>query len=227
MKTLRLVLWPTVITALVSIARLAGEVIEQITARSGGALAPLGITWCVFVFGGWFGYRLARGAGSRPTVKLAPLVGLLCMAALIGSVMWQFGPLLEAAPTRENFELVRAAVFVLVGIAAGLAVVAFVLWPRLAWTMLLYAIPARLTVLALTWLAKIRGWDTHYTKFGPPGIELDGIGETMLAATVAQIGFWVPFTIVGGTFAGMLVQLLFGRGVTRPATAAPLPSSGS
>ena len=67
----------------------------------------------------------------------------------------------------------------------------FVVWHRLAWTLLLYAIPARVTVVAFTWLAKQNGWDTHYTKFGPAGIERP-MGETIAAASLAQLGFWIP-----------------------------------
>ncbi len=48
------------------------------------------------------------------------------------------------------------------------AVAMFFAWPRLA-LLLLYAIPARATVVGIALLAKDRGWDTHYTKFGPMG----------------------------------------------------------
>ena len=41
-------------------------------------------------------------------------------------------------------------------------------------------------------------------KFGPMGIEREGMGETLFSAAIAQIGFWVPFTIVGGVLAGCL-----------------------
>ena len=60
-------------------------------------------------------------------------------------------------------------------------------------------------MLAFTWLAKLQGWDTHYTKFGPPGIERDSMAETMTSAAIAQLGFWVPFTMIGGMVAGGLV----------------------
>ncbi|HEB53038.1 MAG TPA: hypothetical protein ENI87_07285 [bacterium] len=76
-----------------------------------------------------------------------------------------------------------------------------VLWPRLAWTLLLYAAPSRALVVGITWLAKQQGWDTHYTKFGPTGIERD-MAETLLSATLAQSGFWTPFTIVCGCVIG-------------------------
>lgn len=213
--TLRLILGPALITAAMSVARLAGEVSGLITTRSGGAMTPLGITWFVFVFGAWFGYRLAR-AGSGPRVRYAPLWSALAVAALVAGVAWRFGPLVGEPPSLALFAELRVSVFVLVGLASVFAVASFVLWPALAWTLLLYALPARAVVVLITWIAKLQEWDTHYTKFGPPGIELDGVGETVLSASLAQFGFWVPFTVVGGTLAGSL----FGR-IREPDQGAP------
>jgi hypothetical protein len=36
------------------------------------------------------------------------------------------------------------------------------------------------------------------------GLEREGMGETLFGAGLAQIGFWVPFTIVGGVLAGCI-----------------------
>ena len=199
-STLRLILWPSLLTLAVNCARLTAEVQGWVTAATGGRLAWLGISWLMFVFGAWFGWRLRR-AGAPTRVAYAPVWPTFAVACLIGAIMWQFGPLVEADQSDKTFAQLRQAVLVLVGIATALALTMFAIWPRLAWTMLCYAIPARATVVALTWLAKSQGWDTHYTKFGPPGIERD-MTDTMISASVAQGGFWVPFTIVAGTFAG-------------------------
>jgi len=67
--------------------------------------------------------------------------------------------------------------------------------------MLCYGVPARLLVVGFTWLAKDSGWTTHYTKFGPSGIERD-VSDTMLSAAKAQGGFWVPWTVIAGVLAG-------------------------
>ena len=82
-----------------------------------------------------------------------------------------------------------------------LAALAFAVWPRLAATLLVYGLPARATVVALTWVAKTNGWDTHHVKFGPQAFEYDLEG-TVVSASLAQFGVWVPLTIVFGTFAG-------------------------
>lgn len=203
-STFRLLLWPSLITLAVSIVRLVSEVNGWLTNVSGGRLLPLGITWCIFVFGGWMAWRLAR-AGEGPRRRLSWLWPLLALLAAIGTAMWGFRPLLEADRSEATFALVREAVIhgVVVAIVGALAM--FAVWPRLCWTLLLYGLGARATVLAFTWLAKLKGWDTHYTKFGPPGIERDSMAETMTSAAIAQLGFWVPFTMLGGMFVGCLV----------------------
>ena len=214
MSTLRLILWPTVITALISAARLTAEVNGWVPPRSGGALHPLGISWLALASGAWFGARLRR-EDSRPRIWPAWPWAWIAFAAIVASIGWQFGPLLEADRSEVTFAQLRVAVLTLAGIASTAAIGMFVLWPRLAWTMLCYAVPARATVVAITWLAKQQGWETHYTKFGPPGIEAD-MPTTMLSAAIAQGGFWVPWTVV----AGFVIGSMFGRKPDRPAPAA-------
>lgn len=205
MDTLRLIFWPTLITALVSAARLVAEVQGWASPRSGGALNPLGISWLAFVFGGYFALRISR-LGSQPRQQPAWPWCVGAFILIVISIGWQFGPLLEANQSDETFQRVRSAVLVLTVIATTLAIVDFVIWRRLFVTMLCYAVPTRGIVVGMTWLAKHNEWNTHYTKFGPPGIELD-MANTMVSATIAQGGFWIPWTIIAGFVAGSF----FGR----------------
>ena len=200
MDTFRLIFWPSLLTALISTARLVAEVNEWVLPSSGGALHPLGITWLAIVFGGYFAFKLAR-AGSTSSMRPAWPWALVAMLAIIGSIAWHIGPLRDAPASEASFELLRGAVLMLAAIATTLAVAMFAVWPRLAWTMLCYAVPARLLVVAFTWLAKHYQWNTHYTKFGPMGLERS-MDETMLGAVMAQGGFWVPFTVVAGCMVG-------------------------
>jgi hypothetical protein len=197
---IRLLLWPTIITALVSTARLIAEVRGWISAQSGGALNPLGISWLALLFGGYFAIHLSRN-GSRPRVQRAWLWAIVAFAAVTVSVGWQFGPFLEADQSEATFEKLRGAMLLLMAITTTTAIALLLVWPRLVWTMLCYALPARLLVVAFTWLAKHFEWSTHYTKFGPSGIERD-MGDTMLSAALAQGGFWIPWTIVAGCLTG-------------------------
>lgn len=200
MNTFRLILVPTLVTALVSAARLVAEVQGWISPQSGGALNPLGISWLAFVFGGYFALRISR-LGSQPRRHPAWPWCLGAFVLIVVSIGWQFGPLLEADQSAETFQRVRGAVLVLAVIATTMAIVDFAIWPRLAVTMLCYAVPTRAIVIGITWLAKHNEWDTHYTKFGPPGIELD-MTTTMVSATIAQGTFWIPWTIVAGFVTG-------------------------
>jgi hypothetical protein len=197
---------PLLVTTALSAVRLLGEVQGWFHTHSGGRLHPLGITWCIFVFGAWFGWRLSR-QGSAPRVRLPWLWALLAMAAAVAAAIHGFRPLVGADRSEATFGAVREAVVVIVTVTAIGGASMFLVWPRLAQLLLCYGLGARAVVLVLTWLAKGQGWDTHYTKFGPPGIERESIGATMLAAGFAQLGFWVPFTILGGT----LAATVFGR----------------
>ena len=207
-STLRLVLGPLLLTTLVCVARLVGEVQGWISPRSGGALHPLGISWLTFVFGAWFATRL-RNVGSAPHLARPRTVATLTLLGLAAAVAWQFGPFAEQPADDATFVRLRSAVLLLVALASAAAAVAFAVWPRLAWTMLCYALPTRLVVFLITWFAKVQGYDTHYVKFGPPGIERD-LPDTLLATALAQGGFWVPFTVV----CGVAIGVWFARGRT-------------
>jgi len=200
---LRLILWPTLVTLLVNVARLVAEWQGWATAVSGGAGFWLGITWLVFVFGGWFGWQLGR-AGSTPTLRPAWVWALLAFLAIAGTAVWRFSQIDRTDSSPAAMPPLRTAVLIIVSVAIPMAVLQFVVWRRLAVTLLVYGFVARATVVAFTWLAKHNGWDTHYTKFGPGGIQVDMEG-TLSSAVIAQFGFWVPFTIVAGTLAGAVV----------------------
>ncbi len=208
-STLRLILVPTIITALISIARLGLEVAGTIPPTSGGALHPLGITWLALVFGAWFGWRLRR-ADSSPRLKPAWLWTLLGLAAVAGTVVWQFSGIDRTDTSPEATARLEAAIGVIVMVSAAAGIWAFVVWTRLALTLLLYAIPARLTVVALTAIAHQAGWETHYTKFGPAGLEYD-FAEAMQRAAAAQLVFWPLFTVVAGGFCGAVAAALARR----------------
>lgn len=206
---LRLILWPSIITLVVSVLRLVLQLQGVISPRSGGSFAWLGITWLAFVFGGWFGWRLSR-SGSRPTLKSVAVWAVVPLIAIVAAVIIGFGSIDRADVSDAAFASLRTAVSVIALVAVGGAVFGFVLWARLALVLLVYGLVARGTVVAITYVAKVQGWDTHYTKFGPAGIERDLAG-TMFSASFAQLGFWTPFTVVAGVLAGTVAALLVSR----------------
>ncbi len=192
----RLVLVPVLLTVAVAVVRFLGQVWGWIPTESGGGLHLLGIVWLPFVFGPWFARRLLRdGPGSRwGRWRAAAVSGLLALVVLVS---WMFAPLADAPPgpvtAAATSVALRTSFTATLVVTAALAA----MWWRLAWTLVCYAVPVRLTVILLTWIAKTSDFDTHYTKFGPSGEE-HALPKTMALASVAQLGFWVPFAVVCG-----------------------------
>lgn len=201
---LRLLLWPSLITMAISFLRLFGEKNEWFSPQSGGAFHPLGIVWCAFVFGGWFGKRLAA-AGAGPRVGKPALASTLLFVAMIAgmvaSVMLTSGNPRDLPNTPEGQAVLRTSVLTVATTAAVVMLGSFVVWPALARTLLVYGLFERGVVVAITWLAKVQGWNTHYTKFGPNGFEYD-LERTVTSASIAQFGVWVPFTVLAGGMVG-------------------------
>ncbi len=208
-SVLQLVLLPAVITTLVSLARLYAEVEGNVATTSGGGGILLGITWLVPVFGAWFGLRLARG-GSKPRLRPAALWFAAALLASVGTVAYGFSGLDRGDVSEAGYQALRSAVITATIVSVLAAAFALVIWWRLAATLLLYGLLARAVVVAIAYTAKVNEWDTHYTKFGPAGIERD-MGDTMISVYVSQFGFWVPFTILAGGLFGSLAALISSR----------------
>lgn len=202
----RLILWPSILTLLVNVGRLIGQRQGWISTQSGGGGELLGIVWLPFVFGPWFAWRLRR-QGSHPRVARSWLWPLLALLAVVGVAMWQFSGIDRTDGSQEARQPLRAAVLTIVAVAVPMALLQFAVWSRLVATLFAYAFLARLTVVAITWYAKSEQWDSHYVKFGPAGIQADMAG-TIQSASIAQLGFWVPFTVLTGTLLGCV---FFGR----------------
>lgn len=203
---LRLVLWPVLLTLVVNVLRLVLQVQGVVGTGSGGGGALVGITWLIFLFGGVLGWRIART--HPPRWRPAWLWTLLALIAILVTVILGFSGIDRVDQSEEGFQKLRQTVLIGCGVAILMALFCAAVWPRLAGAMLLYALPTRATVLVLTWLAKSNQWDTHYTKFGPSGIERESMSETLVSAGAAQFGFWVPFTVVGGCLAGAVAGAL-------------------
>jgi hypothetical protein len=208
-SVLGLVVLPTIVTLCVNAARAYAEFHGDVTRQTGGGGALLGIVWLPLLFGAWFAFRLG-GAGSLPRLRPGWPWVLVSLLLLVGTVASQIVGIDRADKSDAAFASLRVSVLTIVGVALPIAAFQFVIWRRLALTLLVYALVARGMVLFLTWLAKSNGWDTHYTKFGPAGLETDMAG-TMVSASIAQLGFWVPFTMLTGMLTGTALQAFASR----------------
>jgi hypothetical protein len=200
----KLVKGPAIITLVVSLVRLIGELLELspalFSAAPGGGGALVGITWLVLVFGFYFGWRLARtdGAPAVPGWSLLTIfVGLVGAMILF---MVTVGPPEEGEPFDPNS-------FWLFSAGAWLCSLATLFtWPALFRTLLVYGLAARIPVVILTLLAVLFGWDTHHVGLAPGAPVMEGMALAF-AASFPQIGFWVPFTVLVGGFSGGLGAL--------------------
>ena len=208
---LSLVLVPAILSLLVSIARLVGQLVEGPVWLFGeakpGAPSAVGIVWLIFVFGAWFGFRL-RSAGVAPTRLLPAFWGLLAgIAAGVGLIVLsvQFGALVMPAPDTAP----RGLHWFMLGL--GTMVVGAVLaWPRLALTLLVYGYLARIPVIAITALCLSLEWDnTHYTQLPPVDIG-DDFGERLLWSSMPQLTLWPAATVAIGSICGFLGAWLRG-----------------
>jgi hypothetical protein len=166
LSAFQLILIPSVITLVVTIVRLVGELqhwSEVFFKRSAGGMgAIIGIAWLPVFFGPYFAMRLA--GGNQGPKSAGKTIGF----AVLGVVLYFAGGFVGFAP-QLNFPG-KIAVGLLLMVAAS--AVQFLAWPALAKTLLAYAYAARIPVLIVMYLAITGNWGTHYDAVSPPGISV-------------------------------------------------------
>jgi len=199
-----LVFVPAVITLAVTGLRLLGEIRNWDTVLfskdAGGALAIFGISWLVFVFGFYYGFRLTR-AGHGPKQKIMSLLAHVAAFALIVGAFFVLDKTGVEFPEKAIYFGVAALAASLIGLAV---------WPALFRVNLLYGLLARIPVVAVTYFAVHKGWGTHYEQVAPgfPEVTAD---ERVMYLSWAQLTFWIAFTIIAGGFAGGIGSFLARR----------------
>lgn len=204
-----LVLVPGVLTLVVTVLRLAGEVqgwsptwFGNTAPGAEGPVGIVGITWLIPVFGFWFGLRLRRATGGPPHAGKAALRFLIGAAVLIGGFVACAAAGLIAMPDPEQPKEAAGLPFALA--AVGLAgIVMWTAWPRLAATLLVYALLARIPIVVVTWLAIDRGWDTHHTRL-PAGLLKPPDVDAVAFLATPQLSYWLVVTIGIGGLSGCL-----------------------
>jgi hypothetical protein len=212
----QLILVPSLITLVVTILRLAGELAhwpqKYFNTEVGGGGAIVGITWLAPIFGAYFASRLVRaGAGPRSWWRA------LGYAALGAVVMVEGGQLGRRIPSISGFQgrlLYIWAVLALAGL------VTLPGWPALFKVQLAYSYAARIPVVLVMFLAFQQGWVTHYSAAPsdtPPGMAL--IPKFLWLGFFPQLILWVGFTMVSGMLLGSIVALVarFFQGAARSA----------
>ena len=198
-----LVFWPALITLGVTLVRLVGELLRWsdrfFNRAAGGAGAVVGIVWLVPVFGVYFALRLLRAGQSPRSTPWSIVGGLLGLVAIpVLALVWGR---LGVPPVAQVLGFCCTFPFVAWGVGRG--------WPALARVLFAYGMAARIPVILIMLLAILGGWGTHYELGRPdlPPLE-PPLLKWFVIGLVPQLGFWVSFTVVGGTFFGGLAALV-------------------
>jgi hypothetical protein len=203
----RLILVPAVVTLVVTLLRLVGELQGWSPAlfsrQAGGGGSLVGISWLVPLFGAWFGWTLAR-AGDRPA-RLGAAFGMVVLAIALMPASG-FAAMALGLNGQSPAILGVYAVVSIVGL-----VLAFRAWPGLGRVLLAYGLAARVPV-ALVMLAAIFGnWGTHYDVLPPGAPDMAPFPKWLLIGVLPQMTVWLWFTsVIGGLF-GLVAGAAAGR----------------
>ena len=207
-----IVVVPAILTLIVCIVRLVGELQnwnpDLFGTEAGGTTAEekptlFGIAMLVPIFGLWFGLRLRRQTGQPTSLARAWLVPLVGIGIVVGAAYALVMADMIVIPTKEQ-PGEPAGLEYLLGLAGVVVLAMFLAWPRLATTLLLYGLLARIPVVVITVIAINAGdeWNTHYTKLAAGFVVAED--EKLLALLTPQLTMWIAFTIfVGGLFGAL------------------------
>ncbi|MFN7589526.1 MAG: hypothetical protein ACK501_02630 [Planctomycetota bacterium] len=213
---LSLVLVPALLTLVVTIVRLVGELAGwmPVLFNSHGPgpkqqQGLFGITLLIPLFGCWFGWMLRRDTGGPANLTSALLQYVIGAGVLVGGFLaaltlgWIVMPT-EAQPG----EVVGMGV--VFGLLAAAFLVALTAWPRLSSTLLVYALLARLPVVAVTFVAVARNWGTHYEQLAP-GFQVPEGMDKATFLSMPQLVLWPVVTMLVGGLCGCLGAALAGK----------------
>ena len=201
----RLILVPSVITLVITLLRITGELRNWsptlFNRAAGGGGALVGITWLVLIFGVYFALKLASD-GKGPAG-----VGRSIGMAVLGLVVMAGGGFIAAAP---QVNIPGKLVIGLLLFAAATAL-QFRTWPALSKALLAYGYAARIPVVIVSFFAIRGNWATHYDAL-PPGLpETSFWTRYIQTVLVPQLIFWIAFTVVVGTLFGSIAAAIRSR----------------
>jgi hypothetical protein len=191
-----LILVPSLITLAITVLRLVGELQNWspslFSRAAGGGGSLIGISWLVFVFGAWFGWRLTK-AGHAPENPLKASGVALLVGLVVGFASFGVGQI--GGPNAFFGAFIVGS---LVAIYMTMKV-----WPALWHTLLAYAFAARIPVALLMLFAILGNWGTHY-DVPPPGFPdtYSPFVKWLLIGLLPQMTIWIYITVVGGLITG-------------------------
>ena len=203
----RLVLIPALITLAITLLRLVGELEHASKAwfnsDQGGYLSIVGIVWLAPLFAVYFALRLGSREPPAPSGRAIALAAAGCAIFALGFYLFNAG-IVKSYP----------GVTVMWGLAVLGAALVRPAWPALFKTLLVYGLAARIPVAVVMLLATWLDWPSHYNAAVPGNSKVE---TYILFGLIAQLVWWVCFTIVAGTLVGTTAAAL--ARLRRPRTA--------
>jgi hypothetical protein len=206
----KMVFWPAVVTLVITLLRLTGELLHWSPAlfnrQAGGGGALVGISWLPPVFGILFAIQLVRaGHGPRSGARA---IGMAVLGVAVGVGIMALAGALGLMKENE-FSVLALAVFTS-AIAIG-AAIAWSGWPALGRTLLAYAFAARIPVALVMLVAMLGNWGTHY-DVAPPGLpEMGVLRKWLMTGAIPQLTTWIAFTVLTGALAGAIAGAIASR----------------
>jgi hypothetical protein len=207
----KLIAIPSVITLVITILRLVGELqhwpAPWVSNAAGGGAAIIGISWLPIIFGPYFAWKLAaEGDAPASSGKAIGMSAVGLVVFILGGIGFGVGLSKHMIPV------------VLLGFILALAS-AFV--PRLGWrsfgnALLAYAFAARIPVVVVMFIAMKanggQGWGTHYDVAGPEFVVTSFAQKFIDLAVLPQMSLWIGWTAVIGGLLGSIVAAVFHPG---------------
>ncbi len=203
----KLILVPAVITLVVTLLRLVGELrgwsSTFFSPEPGGGGALFEIWLLVPVFGIYFALKLAR-AGQGPASGWGVALRAAIVLLVIVGIVWGVTSLVS----HTIGQVLTLGVLVL-----SISLLAMKqAWPALYSTLIAYGLAARLPVAFIMLLAILGDWRTHYDATPPGFPETGPLVEWLITGLWAQMTFWISYTLVFGMlFGGLAAGLASGR----------------
>ena len=214
----RLILVPAVITVVVTLARLGGELMggpdALFSREAGGKAALIGIVWLIPVFGVYFARRLVRVGEGPPSVARA--LGFGALALVLNAVLGFAAFAVVTGPVGQLGVFAVTSWVALLAARPG--------WPALWRVLLAYAFAARIPVLVVMFLSIFGGWDTHYAKPRPDFPPMGPGGLFFWTALLPQLSVWIWMTVAVGIISGA-IALAIRRPRPGPQPAATAPAA--
>ncbi len=199
---------PALITLLVTILRLVGELMEWSSTffkrDAGGGGSLIGIVWLVPIFGIYFGWKLVKSGYPLPGAGKVIGMYLLILLGAVGVIY------LATTLAPVTFQQFSVASMILAGIVCAIAVyLAQKPWPELGSVLFNYALAARIPVVVVMLIAMYANWGTHYDVVPDPAyLEYGLFTKWVIIGVVPQLTLWVFFTMIfGGIFATVAAAL--------------------